>query len=272
MTNAGDSSVVDLAAIKEYWESAALRPVDDDGLRPTARDPYLQQVVEHEMEKWIRPGSRLLDIGCGDGASTLQFARRAASVHGVDYVDRHVAAARRDAEARGVTNVSFAVGDVMDLADTRARIGQADVVITIRCLINLATWANQAQAIDQIAACVEPGGLYLASEGWTEGWEGVNRLRERCGLERMELVKYNRLISRSEFEQAVSDRFDIVRYQNLGFYVFMSRVFQPAFVAPDAPTHLHGINRTAAQLSSLGIGSDAFGEVDYAGVYVLRRK
>ena len=272
MSNGGQTSSVNLAAIRAYWENASAQPVDEAGLRPTARDPFLQELVEQEMEKWISPGSRVLDVGCGDGASTLRFARRAASVFGVDYVAQHVAAARHQAQAGRIPNAQFDVADVMDLADTRARAGELDVVVTIRCLINLATWDNQAAAIDQIAAALAPGGVYLASEGWLEGWEGLNRMRLRCGLGRIDLVKYNCLISRSTFEQSIRDTFDIVHYQSLGFYIFMSRVFQPAFVAPAEPRQLHDINRIAAQLAALGIGAGAFDEVDYAGVYVLRRK
>jgi hypothetical protein len=52
----------------------------------------------------------------------------------------------------------------------------------------------------------------------------------------------------------------------------MSRVFQPTFVAPEAPKHTHPINETAARLYAMGLADTAFEEFDYAGVYVLRKR
>jgi SAM-dependent methyltransferase len=267
-----ERSVVGLSEIKKYWENASGNPIDEDALRSTARDPYLQQLVEAAIEKWIWPGAQILDIGCGDGASTLLFAKKAAFVRGADFIARYVEMARERARRENVKNVEFTCCDVMKLDQLRGVTRPADIVVTIRCLINLANWQNQEIALREITEAVKPGGLYLLSEGWSDGWEGLNRLRNRCGLAPIDLVKYNCLINRSRFEKAVRNDFDILHYENLGFYIFMSRVFQPAYVAPLPPKHTHDINRIAAQLGCTGVGSDEFRECDYAGVYVLRRK
>jgi ubiquinone/menaquinone biosynthesis C-methylase UbiE len=61
------------------------------------------------------PGSRVLDIGCGFGDSTLQIAEivgRQGEVVGVDAAENFIAAARGDAEAAGATNVRFLTLDV----------------------------------------------------------------------------------------------------------------------------------------------------------------
>lgn len=267
-----ETSAVSLNDIKTYWEKASEQPLREDDLRPTARDPYLQQLVEAAIEKWIWPGAKVIDIGCGDGTSTLKFAQRAGFVHGVDYIVRYVDLARQQAIQRGVSNVEFAAADVMDLTQTRKRVGSVDIAITIRCLINLASWENQLVALREIAGLVRPGGLYLLSEGWSDAWMALNRWRSRSGLSQIELVKYNCLLNRNRFEQHVSEQFEILHYENLGFFIFMSRVFQPAFVHPAPPTHLHSINRVAAMLLNRGVGAEEFRDVDYAGVYVLRRK
>jgi SAM-dependent methyltransferase len=267
-----ETSAVGLPDIKKYWENASVSPIDQDALRSTARDPYLQQLVEVAIEKWIWPGALVLDLGCGDGISTLLFARRAGFVHGADFIPQYVDMARIRARRENVNNVEFTCCDIMNLGELRSVIRQADIAITIRCLINLANWQNQEIALREIAKMVRPGGLYMLSEGWSDGWEGLNRLRSRCGLDPIELVKYNCLINRNRFEESVRNDFDILHYENLGFYIFMSRVFQPAYVAPMSPKHQHDINRIAAQLGCFGIGSNEFRDCDYAGVYILRRK
>jgi hypothetical protein len=146
-----------------------------------------------------------------------------------------------------------------------------DIVVTIRCVINLPTWPLQQDGIRQISKAVKPGGLYLLSEGWREGWDGLNRMRSRAGLDPMQLAPHNRLLDRAEFEALIHADFEIASYHSLGWYLVMSRIFQPIYVAPQAPRQTHDINRVAAQMYASGVAQAAFEECDYAGVYVLRK-
>jgi ubiquinone/menaquinone biosynthesis C-methylase UbiE len=262
---------MELADIHAHWQRAAQAELDSDGLRPTVRDEFLQQAVEHALEKWIWPGCALLDVGFGDGQSTLRFAKRAGSVLGVDYVREFVDRATTNAARAQVENARFVQGNVLDLRPSLGGV-TFDIAVSIRCLINLPNWELQSRAIEQIREALKPGGIYLLSEGWQEGWENIDRLRRRAGLDLMRRVEHNTLVNRAQFERLVCQDFEIVAYQSLGFYLVMSHVFQPAFAAPEAPKHLHPINRTAAMLYCRGIGSDAFEEYDYAGVYVLRKR
>lgn len=260
------------ADIRAYWAAAAAHESDADGLRPTARDPNLQDAVEAAILRRLRPGDRVLDIGCGDGVSTIRFARHAGQVVGVDYIDAFVQQAARRASEAGAHNTSFEPANVLDLDSVRARHQPFDAAITIRCLINLSSAAEQAVAIAEIATCLKPGGLYLTSEGWAEGMDGLNLLRRRAGLPDIEVVKYNLLLHRAEFERAASRCFDVVDYIGLGFFLMMSRVVQPLLVAPESPSHTHPLNQIAARLESQCLFGKEFESCDYAGIYVLRRK
>ena len=266
----GDSSERRYEKIRSHWRRSAENPIDQDGLKPTARDPYLQEVVESSMEKWIRKDMRLLDIGCGDGASTRRFATRAGRAVGVDYIDKYIECAERD--SRGVENVSFMVGSVLDLSYILERTGKFSAVTTIRCLINLVDWSTQCDAIKQIAGALEPGGLYLISEGWQEGIDGLNLRRQRAGLEPLGIAEFNTMISRLSFETEIDKYFEVVAYENCGFYLFMSRVVQPVVTAPEMPRHDHPVNAAGARLMRDRVASEAFVDCDYAGVYVLRRR
>ena len=60
-------------------------------------------------------GSRVLDVGCGFGDTTLDIARRlgeTGEVIGVDAASRFIEVARSDAAAAGVANARFKVADV----------------------------------------------------------------------------------------------------------------------------------------------------------------
>ncbi|MCX5254305.1 methyltransferase domain-containing protein [Streptomyces canus] len=61
----------------------------------------------------IRPGDRVLDIGCGTGLTTRDAARAAShgSALGIDVSAPMLARARRQAETEGLRNVDFVQGD-----------------------------------------------------------------------------------------------------------------------------------------------------------------
>jgi len=69
------------------------------------------------LEPHLRPDHRLLDVGCGPGTITVEFAERltAGEVIGIDYGPDIIAKASADAAGSGLANLSFAVGDVYGL-------------------------------------------------------------------------------------------------------------------------------------------------------------
>lgn len=63
----------------------------------------------------VRPGIRVLDLGCGDGTTALPEAKRGAEVLGVDIAENLVAAGNQRAKAAGLQNLRFQQGDASDL-------------------------------------------------------------------------------------------------------------------------------------------------------------
>lgn len=62
----------------------------------------------------FRPTDRVLDMGCAEGLLTMEVASRVASVHGVEIRRPRVEHARKEAAERGLSNVTFDVGSVLD--------------------------------------------------------------------------------------------------------------------------------------------------------------
>jgi ubiquinone/menaquinone biosynthesis C-methylase UbiE len=63
----------------------------------------------------IGEGDKVVDVGCGFGDTAILFAQRVGptgSVLGIDCCDGFIEFGRRDAEAAGIHNLSFVVGDV----------------------------------------------------------------------------------------------------------------------------------------------------------------
>ena len=67
--------------------------------------------------RYLRPGLRLLDVGCGLGTISLGLARAVApgEMHGLDMEASQIDLARAGAQAYRVDNAIFHVGDAIDL-------------------------------------------------------------------------------------------------------------------------------------------------------------
>lgn len=77
----------------------------------------------------IRPGMKVLDLGCGDGTTAIPAARLGADVLGVDIARNLVAAGNQRVQEEGLTNITFREGDATrldGLAD-----GSFDLVVSI---------------------------------------------------------------------------------------------------------------------------------------------
>src|SRR5437764_13132870 len=70
----------------------------------------------------LRPGMRLLDVGCGPGSIPRGLAERVApgEVIGIDLSRETLAAARDEAGARGVTNLRYEAASGYQLPDDDA--------------------------------------------------------------------------------------------------------------------------------------------------------
>ncbi len=77
----------------------------------------------------VRPGQRVLDLGCGDGTTALPAAQRGADVLGVDIARNLVAAGNRRAREHGLDGLVFREGDACSLAALADR--SFDLVVTI---------------------------------------------------------------------------------------------------------------------------------------------
>jgi SAM-dependent methyltransferase len=65
----------------------------------------------------VIPGTKVLDLGCGDGTTALPAARLGADVLGVDIASNLVEAGNRRAQAEGLANCRFQEGDASKLED-----------------------------------------------------------------------------------------------------------------------------------------------------------
>lgn len=104
--------------------------------------------------------ARCLDLGCGGGDVSVALATLApdGSVLGTDLDETKLAMARDEAGAAGLTNVSFAIDDVMEPSTDDARFD----VIYARFLLTHLT--DPALALRTIAGRLAPGGVLMVED------------------------------------------------------------------------------------------------------------
>lgn len=252
--------------IKNFWVESGKKELDKDGLKPTARDPYLQMLNEHYVANRLDSRAFVLDMGCGEGTSSIRFANRVEKLVGVDYSETLI----QQAMQKKLTNTEFQQGDVLEMANMFPE-EAFDAVVSIRCLINLPDEAQQYQALENIFRVLKTGGTLFLSEGYQAGWDGLNLHRQRNDLDVMHVVGYNRLFENLKLERFLQEVGDVIEFIGFGEYLYGSRVTHP-LLAGGAVRHDSQINKIFAELQLKNISSRNYAECDYAGVYVVKKR
>jgi len=106
--------VAALDVVNRRGKSAAVRLVKYTGKSPHFIHP--KHLVETPWHDWyvehLPPGSRVLDVGCANGAHTVKAAQRAGRVIGMDYDVRQLAVATATVKRLGLRNVHVFAWDL----------------------------------------------------------------------------------------------------------------------------------------------------------------
>ncbi|MBH0119176.1 methyltransferase domain-containing protein [Rhodococcus sp. HM1] len=106
----------------------------------------------------LRPDMTLLDVGCGPGTITADFAGLVAEVTAVEMNDEALDLARKEFTRRGITNAETVVSDIhtLDFPDDTF-----DVVHAHQVLQHV---GDPVQALREMARVCKPGGIVAARD------------------------------------------------------------------------------------------------------------
>jgi len=273
-------------SVKEYWDEQARLArgakggikvydpkkdlfADARGGGGTLKDHNLRQLEIACIGEYLKRGETVLDVGCGNGYSTLRFAHeRGVSVTGVDYSDEMIdnananlkKAARKSPRLK--RRAEFLTTDALQLADAFPK-RRFDTAVTIRCLINLKSWEDQKRAIAQIHGVLKRRGRLLMLESSLLGLARLNSVRRQVGLHDIKVSWHNLFFDEKKLLRCLARRFDILDVDNFcSTYMLISRALHPMLWEPD---YERPINAAALHMPNMG-------DYGYNKIFVLRKK
>jgi ubiquinone/menaquinone biosynthesis C-methylase UbiE len=243
--------------VKEFWENQA-KEFKSSEFATNPDSNYRAYEIE-QIAEYIKDGKTLLDIGCGNGHSTLLFAKRfpKLKIIGVDYsaemIEYANAALRKNPKLKG--RVSFRVGDVLELSNQKDLVGKFDQVLSERCVINLLSWEKQRDAILEMKKMLKKSGEIIFCENTQEGLDRLNVLRKKLKLFAITVRWHNSYLSEKELIPFLNKTFKVKEIKNIGsLYYIISRVVYAklADLEKKQPEYAHPINAIARELPPIG--------------------
>ena len=205
------------------------------------------------LEKYIKPGQKVLEIGCGNGVTAIHLAKNCKlKITASDYSQEMIKEAKKLAQDQKLKgSVEFKCLDVTFLKKSKARY---DLIYTERVIINLLTWKEQKKAIQNICGLLKRGGFFLMLENSADGLKKINAFRKCIGLNAIQAPWHNRYLNDQEIQslKIKGIKLDNIDYYSSVYY-FLSRIVN-AFLAKhknNKPDYNSKINRLALSLPSI---------------------
>ena len=106
-------------AVRTHYDADPKKEWD----RLKTRHPFEKYITTHMMDRYIRPGDRILDIGGGPGHYSIHYAKHGHDVTLLDLSGGNVRFAKQKARQYGV-KITALQGDALDLS----RFGTTDSI------------------------------------------------------------------------------------------------------------------------------------------------
>ncbi len=122
--------------------------------------PFEFLLTTHMMDRYIRPGDRILDIGGGPGRYSIHYAGRGCAVTLVDLSRENIRLANQKAAEAGVSMKTH-VKNCLHLDELE--LGSFDHVFLMGPIYHLLDPTDQTRAVEAALRCLKPGGkLYVS--------------------------------------------------------------------------------------------------------------
>lgn len=107
------------------------------------------------IEKYLKPGMKILEVGAGTGRYSHYFARKGYSVHAVELVERNIAGFKE--KTIPGENVTIVQGDAVNLHMLKDN--EYDIVLHLGPMYHLSTVAERKAAVSEALRVIKPNGI-----------------------------------------------------------------------------------------------------------------
>jgi SAM-dependent methyltransferase len=199
-------------------------------------DKHLLRLEIESIKEQLKQEDYVLDVGCGEGEGTLEYAKVVRAVHAIDFSSTRLQKAMERFAAAGKT-AQFDRIDMLDNNPTSCGCSPKvvipsrnyDVVISQRFLINLPSWEKQQEVLAELCFKLVSGGRLILLEGSKQGTEQLNKARELIGMQPIPVRWHNVFIDDYDLGTFMVDGLGMKFRLGTGFgaYFVGTRLFAP---------------------------------------------
>jgi SAM-dependent methyltransferase len=161
---------------------ARLTAAYDAEVEVTGRETALLPEEQALLERHLRPGQRLLDVGCGAGREAIGFARAGLSVVAIDLAPAMIALAADRARAAELS-IELAIAEPLTLP---ASIGRFDAVyFSPGIYAHIPGRERRVRTLARLRECLTPGGLIVVGPVMAPPLRAFSRARLVDALRRV---------------------------------------------------------------------------------------
>lgn len=147
---------------------------DEDGRLASKHGSVEFLTTMRHIEKYIKPGDRVLEIGAGTGRYSHALARMGYDVKAVELVEHNIETFRRN--TKDGENISVVQGNAMELPGFEN--DEFDITLLLGPLYHLYSAEDKRKALREAIRVTKPGGVIFAAHVISDGClldEGFNR-------------------------------------------------------------------------------------------------
>ena len=235
-----------------FWNSRA-----NLGFLAGSNDGILKSLEMREIEGYIKDGMKILEIGCGNGVTAIEFVKKyKVDILAVDYADQMIADAEKNYESIKDSLVGTAKFKVMRVEEIPSITEKFDMIYCERVLINLGTWEEQKQVLINIAGLLNDTGIFCMCENSIDGLSKINDYRKGVELDEILPPWHNRYFVEAELEEFSKESYlKLIERNNFtSTYYLLSRVVNAALAKRNSeePSYDSPINQLAFSLPPIG--------------------
>lgn len=218
---------------KDYWDKDSTESMYDKNLLDIEIKSILKQLNKDDI---------VIDIGCGEGEGTVEYYKKVKKIVGLDFsITRLEKLLSRNADIETIQH---------DLQMPLELERKFTIAISQRCLINLKDFKEQSEAIKNIYSVLEDHGRLILLEGFNEGVDNLNKIREDFSIPIAQVKWHNCFFNKKELMEFIEPYFTLEYQRDFSIYSFLTRAFNAILLSPDVPKWHSKFNELARKMEN----------------------